>query len=231
MNESDATVFVVDDDRSVREGLVDMIESLGMQAKAFTSAQQFLQHKRPDTPACLVLDVRLPGLSGLDLQRQLGQSGQPVPIIFITGHGDIPMTVRAMKEGAVEFLTKPFRDQELLDAIQQALRADRAAREQRAKAAELRRRYDSLTAREREVMQLVIAGRLNKQIAGELGTSEVTVKIQRGRVMHKMQAQSVVDLLRMAEILAIIPAGHSPDRQPGSSLVRNRGGQRPEPPA
>ena len=212
MNESDATVFVVDDDRSVREGLVDMIESLGMQAKAFTSAQQFLQHKRPDTPACLVLDVRLPGLSGLDLQRQLGQSGQPIPIIFITGHGDIPMSVRAMKEGAVEFLTKPFRDQDLLDAIHQALKADRTAREQRAKAAEVRRRYDTLTSREREVMQLVIAGMLNKQIAGELGTSEVTVKMHRGQVMHKMRAQSVVELLRMSEAMAIIAAGPSQAR-------------------
>ncbi len=207
MIETDATVFVVDDDRSVREGLVDMIESLGMQAKAFTSAQQFLQHKRPDTPACLVLDVRLPGLSGLDLQRQLGQSDHPIPIVFITGHGDIPMSVRAMKEGAVEFLTKPFRDQDLLDAIHQALKKDRAAREQRAKAADLRRRYDSLTPREREVMQLVIAGRLNKQIAGELGTSEVTVKMHRGQVMHKMRAESVVDLLRMAETMAIVTAG------------------------
>ena len=207
MNATDAIVFVVDDDRSVREGLVDMIQSLGMQAKAFTSAQQFLQHKRPDTPACLVLDVRLPGLSGLDLQRQLGQSGQPLPIIFITGHGDIPMSVRAMKEGAVEFLTKPFRDQDLLDAIHQALKKDRSAREHRAKAADLRRRYDSLTPREREVMQLVIAGRLNKQIAGELGTSEVTVKMHRGQVMHKMKAESVVDLLRMAEAMAIVTAG------------------------
>jgi FixJ family two-component response regulator len=212
MNETDSTVFVVDDDRSVREGLVDMIQSLGMQAKAFASAQQFLQHKRPDTPTCLVLDVRLPGLSGLDLQRQLGQSGQPIPVIFITGHGDIPMSVRAMKEGAVEFLTKPFRDQDLLDAIHQALKKDRTAREQRAKAAEVRRRYDTLTSREREVMQLVIAGMLNKQIAGELGTSEVTVKMHRGQVMHKMQAQSVVELLRMSETMAMIATAPSQAR-------------------
>ena len=212
MNGPDSTVFVVDDDRLVREGLMDLIHSLGMKAKVFTSAQEFLQHKRPDTPACLVLDVRLPGLSGLDLQRQLSQSGQPIPIIFITGHGDIPMSVRAMKEGAVEFLTKPFRDQDLLDAIHQALKADRAAREQRAKAAELRRRHDSLTPREREVMQLVIAGMLNKQIAGELGTSEITVKMHRGQVMHKMQAQSVVELLRMAETMAIIATGQSQAR-------------------
>jgi len=212
MNGPDSTVFVVDDDRSVREGLMDLIHSLGMKAKVFTSAQEFLQHKRPDTPACLVLDVRLPGLSGLDLQRQLSQSGQPIPIIFITGHGDIPMSVRAMKEGAVEFLTKPFRDQDLLDAIHQALKADRAAREQRAKAAELRRRYDSLTPREGEVMQLVIAGMLNKQIAGELGTSEITVKMHRGQVMHKMQAQSVVELLRMSEAMAIIAGAPSQAR-------------------
>ena len=208
--ETDAIVFVVDDDRSVREGLVDLIHSVGMEAKAFTSAREFLQYKRLDTPACLVLDVLLPGLSGLDLQRQLGQSGQPVPIIFITGHGDIPMSVRAMKEGAVEFLTKPFRDQDLLDAIHQALKADRAAREQRARAAELRRRYELLTPRECEVMQLVIAGRLNKQIAGELGASEITVKMHRGQVMHKMQAESAVELLRMAEAMAIIAGGPSP---------------------
>ena len=212
MNEEGPTVFIVDDDQSVRRGLVSLLNSVGLNAMAFASAQEFLQHKRPDAPACLVLDVRLPDLSGLDLQRRLGQSDEAIPIIFITGHGDIPMTVRAIKAGAVEFLTKPFKDQDLLDAIHQALKADRAAHEQRAKAAELRRRYDSLTAREREVMQLVMTGRLNKQIAGELGTSEVTVKIQRGRVMHKMQAESVVDLLRMAETLSLVAAGHSPER-------------------
>src|SRR5258708_39343936 len=156
MSNTHSTVFVVDDDRSVREGLVDLITSVGMKAEAFNSAQDFLRHKKTDTPACLVLDVRLPGPSGLDLQRQLGRSEHPIPVIFITGHGDIPMSVRAMKDGAVEFLSKPFRDQDLLDSIQQALATDRAAREQHAKAAEVRRRYDCLTPREREVMQLVI---------------------------------------------------------------------------
>ncbi len=209
MSNTHSTVFVVDDDRSVREGLVDLITSVGMKAEAFGSAQEFLRHKRPDTPACLVLDVRLPGSSGLDLQRQLGRSEHPIPVIFITGHGDIPMSVRAMKDGAVEFLTKPFRDQDLLDAIHQALDSDRAAREQRAKAAELRRRYESLTPREREVMQLVVRGLLNKQIASELGASEVTIKMHRGQVMHKMRAESVVELLRMAETIAPIGGGTS----------------------
>jgi FixJ family two-component response regulator len=209
MSTTFSTVFVVDDDRSVREGLVDLITSVGMKVEAFSSAQEFLRHKRPDTPACLVLDVRLPGSSGLDLQRQLGRSGHPIPVIFITGHGDIPMSVRAMKDGAVEFLTKPFRDQDLLDAIHQALDSDRAVREQREKAAELRRRYESLTPREREVMQLVVRGLLNKQIASELGTSEVTIKMHRGQVMHKMRAESVVELLRMAETIAPIGAGSS----------------------
>ena len=207
MSDTEPIVFVVDDDRSVREGLIDLISSVGMRAKAFATAQEFLRHKRPDAPACLVLDVRLPGSSGLDLQRQLSQSGEPIPIIFITGHGDIPMSVRAIKEGAVEFLTKPFRDQDLLDVVQQALKADDAARTHRVRATELRRRYESLTPREQEVMKLVISGLLNKQIASELGTSEVTVKMHRGQVMHKMQAESVVELLRMAETISIIPAG------------------------
>ncbi len=200
---TNSIVFVVDDDRSVREGLVDLISSVGLEVKAFASAQEFLQFKRPEAAACLVLDVRLSGTSGLDLQRQLRESEQAIPIIFITGHGDIPMSVRAMKEGAVEFLPKPFRDQDLLDAIYQAIGADRVAREQRAKAAEVHRRYDSLTAREREVMHLVITGKLNKQIAEELGTSEVTIKMHRGQVMRKMHAESVVDLLRMAEAIDI----------------------------
>jgi FixJ family two-component response regulator len=180
-----------------------------MKAEAFSSVQEFLRHKRPDAPACLVLDVRLPGPSGLDLQRQLGRSEHPIPVIFITGHGDIPMSVRAMKEGAVEFLTKPFRDQDLLDAVHQAVGSDRVAREQRAKAAELRRRYETLTPREREVMQLVVRGLLNKQIASELGASEVTIKMHRGQVMHKMRAESVVELLRMSETIAPIGSGAS----------------------
>ena len=209
MSKTQPTVFVVDDDRSVRESLVDLISSVGLNVEAFSSAQEFLRHKRADTPACLVLDIRLPGSNGLDLQRQLVRSERPIPVIFITGHGDIPMSVRAMKEGAVEFLTKPFRDQDLLDAIHQALDSDRIASEQRAKAAELSRRYESLTPRERDVMRLVVRGLLNKQIAGELGASEVTIKMHRGQVMHKMRAESVVELLHMAETIAPVAAGSS----------------------
>jgi FixJ family two-component response regulator len=203
MKTGDPIVFVVDDDSSMREALTDLITSVGLSVEAFKSAREFLEHTRHDAPACLVLDVRLPGLSGLDLQRELVRTEAPIPVIFITGHGDIPMSVRAMKEGAVEFLAKPFRDQDLLDAIQHALGIDRAARQERAMVAEVRRRYESLTKREREVMRLAVSGLLNKQIAGELGSSEVTVKMHRGQVMHKMKAQSIVELLRMAEKIGI----------------------------
>ena len=203
MTEADAIVFVVDDDESVRQSLKNLVGSVGLRVEAFASAQEFLRSKLMDVPGCLVLDVRLPGLSGLDLQKRMADAGIEIPIIFITGHGDIPMTVRAMKAGAVEFLTKPFRDQDLLDAIQQALERDRTAREQRAEIEELRSRLDSLTPREREVMGLVVAGLLNKQIAGELGTSETTIKIHRHQVMEKMRAGSLAELVRMADRLGI----------------------------
>ena len=201
MTEADAIVFVVDDDESVRQSLKNLIGSVGLKVQAFASAQEFLRSQLTDVPGCLVLDVRLPGLSGLDLQKRMVEAGMEMPIIFITGHGDIPMTVRAIKAGAVEFLTKPFRDQDLLDAIQQALERDRVAREQRGKIEELRSRFDSLTPREREVMGLVVAGLLNKQIAGELGTSETTIKIHRHQVMEKMGAGSLAELVRMADRL------------------------------
>jgi FixJ family two-component response regulator len=199
----DPIVFVVDDDPSMREALADLIASVGLSVEAFKSAPEFLERRRPDAPACLVLDVRLPGLSGLDLQRELLRTEAPIPIIFITGHGDIPMSVRAMKEGAVEFLPKPFRDQDLLDAIQHAIEIDRVARQERTVVAEVRRRYESLTKREREVMKLIVLGLLNKQIAARLGSSEVTVKMHRGQVMRKMKAESVIQLARMAEKIGI----------------------------
>ena len=203
MTESEAIVYVIDDDAQTREALKNLMRSVGLHVEVFASAQDFLRSKRPDIPGCLVLDVRLRGLSGLDLQKRMTEAKIEVPIIFITGYGDIPMTVQAMKAGAVEFLTKPFRNQELLDAIQQALERDRTTREQRAKNDELHDRYDSLTPREREVMTLVVAGLLNKQIAGELGTSETTVKNHRHQLMEKMGADSVAELVKMAYKLGI----------------------------
>jgi len=201
VNSEEPIVFAVDDDGSMREALSRLFRSIGMRARMFSSAQEFLRFERPDAPACLVLDVRLPGLSGLELQRELAEAA--MPIIFITGHGDIPISVQAMKAGAVEFLTKPFRDQVLLDAIQQAIRRDRANRKQRAQIAEQRALYDLLTQREREVLALVVAGLLNKQIAAQLGTSEFTVKIHRKAVMQKMQASSLADLVRMGAKLGV----------------------------
>jgi FixJ family two-component response regulator len=203
VKDADAVVFVVDDDSSIREAIKSLISLVGLRVETFETAQEFLQSKRPDVPGCVVLDVELPGLSGLDLQRELAAHGVKLPIIFITGHGDIPTSVRAMKAGALEFLTKPFHDQDLLDAIRQALERDRAARRHSKEIAELRERSDALTSRETEVMSLVVAGLLNKQIAAELGISEVTVKIHRGRVMNKMGAQSLAELVRMTERLEI----------------------------
>lgn len=199
------TVFIVDDDRGMRQAIQDLVESVGLRAEAYATGQEFLCRKRTSDPSCLVLDVRLPQVSGLDLQRQLAETGVQIPIIFITAHGDIPMSVRALKSGAVEFLTKPFRDQDLLDAIQQALQRDSAAREQQTEIHELQQRFQSLTVREREVMTFVASGMLNKQIASEIGASEATVKIHRGHVMQKMQAGSVADLVRMADKLKVSP--------------------------
>jgi FixJ family two-component response regulator len=196
-------VFVVDDDASVREALDSLFRSIGLQAKTFGSAAEFLQNKLPDAPSCLVLDVRLPGLSGLDFQTELAAAGLHIPIIFMTGHGDIPMTVKAMKAGAVEFLPKPFRDQDMLDAVQLALERDRERRERSSGLAKLKSSFDTLTPREQEVMGLVTAGLMNKQVAGEIGVSEITAKVHRGNVMRKMGAKSLAELVRMADALGV----------------------------
>ena len=198
------TVFIVDDDRGMRQAVQDLVESVGLRAESFATALEFLNRQPTSDPSCLVLDVRLPQMSGLDFQRRLTEIGMQIPIIFITAHGDVPRSVRALKSGAVEFLTKPFRDQDLLDAIQQALQRDRAAREQQAEVDGLRGRYQALTAREREVMGLVVSGMLNKQIASQIGASEATIKIHRGNVMQKMQAASLIELVRIADKLKLV---------------------------
>jgi FixJ family two-component response regulator len=200
-----STVFVIDDDGGMRQAIQDLVESVGLRAEAFATGEEFLEKRRTADASCLVLDVRLPQMSGLEFQQKLAELGVRIPIIFITAHGDIPMSVRALKSGAVEFLTKPFRDQDLLDAIQQALQRDRAAREQLADISELQQRYRALTAREREVMALVISGMLNKHIAAKIGASEATVKIHRGHLMEKMQADSLIELVRMADKLDLSP--------------------------
>jgi RNA polymerase sigma factor (sigma-70 family) len=203
MNQEPGTVFVVDDDPSIQQGLKSLIRSVGLRVEVFGSARDFLQSERPNAPSCLVLDIRLPGVSGLEFQKELTKVNIQIPIIFVTAHGNIPMSVRAMKAGAVEFLTKPFHDQELLDAIQIALERDRTRREQETEVAALKERFESLTAREQELLPLVLSGRPNKQIAAVIGTSENTVKVHRSNLMRKMQAESLVDLVRMATQLGI----------------------------
>ena len=203
MKEAESIVFIIDDDPLYRASTERLVRSVGFSVQSFQSARDFVGSRRPNLPSCLILDVRLPGLSGLDLQRELAEAGVHLPIIFVTGYGDIPMSVQAMKAGAVEFLTKPFRDQVLLDAIRQAIERDRVARQQRARDANLRRRYESLGPREHEVFKCVVSGMLNKQIADELGATERTIKFHRGHIMRKMQAKSLAELVRMAEALGI----------------------------
>ena len=203
MRQPDAIIAIVDDDPSVREGLESLIRSAGWRVQTFESAQEFLARPRTEAPNCLILDLQLPGLSGLDLQKRMAEVGLEIPIVFLSGHGNIPATVQAMKAGAVEFLTKPFDDEELLQAIREAIERDRRSRQQHAEISELRGRYELLTAREQEVMQQVVSGRLNKQVAAELEITEFTVKVHRGQVMRKMRADSLADLVRMADKLGI----------------------------
>jgi FixJ family two-component response regulator len=212
MSEEQPVVFVIGDDPSVRDALAGLLRSVRLEVLSFGSTQEFLQSKRRDAPGCLVLDVRLPGRSGLDFQRELTESGVQIPIVFITGHGDIPMSVRAIKAGAIEFLTKPFHDQELLDAVQLGIERDRTRRRDAAAVAGLHERFDSLTPREREIMALVVTGRLNKQIAGDLEVSDITVKVHRGQVMRKMRAKSLAELVRMADQLGVTAGEFGPSK-------------------